>query len=416
MAALPSCDLDAVRQRYGNKGVDILEHLADDGTFILDRYGHMLASSTTVMETDAVWLPWQVVEIGVLAETHTSLAAEQRRRDLADKVEADLARPESKGRSVTFDGLLTELAESREAELQNIALEVCKLFANIAGAELRKEYESELAKLSEQCSDYAIKVQALKKTKQILQQEQERQEHQQGTAPASVAKARWQFAGRRLMTVAAAVRQKSLIAQIREHAETVRRSVSFSGRERHNTELFAEWAMTRRRDITTKFKQLTPYPLRHYIFFVNLERYQDPIGIDWETACKKYKNDYEKIIGGASRPNGDVNALLRGFHTWLLLQSEDYIRNAGEYVRAHTELAQVERRHMELEENEVEVPDASADDDKIGGIHTWCDWQQGLAARIESYATSFTSSWIRDLVTQCDGTGCVSSKELVIVI
>ena len=96
---------------------------------------------------------------------------------------------------------------------------------------------------------------------------------------------------------------------------------------------FAEWAHSERRRLTRVYKHATPQPLRHYIFVINLSRYKDPVGLDWDSACIKYNNDWPRIIRAAGRPNAGVDTLLVGFRSWLLLQRRSYVQAAWRATR-----------------------------------------------------------------------------------
>ncbi|RJX39277.1 cell wall-binding protein [Paenibacillus pinisoli] len=72
-----------------------------------------------------------------------------------------------------------------------------------------------------------------------------------------------------------------------------------------------------RRDVGVKYKDVTPGPLRDYIYAVNKERYGgDPLGPTYEFLKADGKTDAQ-IIKSSSRPNPDVNKLLSGFEEWL---------------------------------------------------------------------------------------------------
>ena len=95
-----------------------------------------------------------------------------------------------------------------------------------------------------------------------------------------------------------------------------------------------------RRDLGHQFKDLTPGPLRKYIYEVNLERYGDELGPSFEFLMKKYEKDlaagtiadrkaiFDKIIGASSRPNENVDKLLQNFGDWLKKQDPAYIEKA----------------------------------------------------------------------------------------
>jgi hypothetical protein len=83
-----------------------------------------------------------------------------------------------------------------------------------------------------------------------------------------------------------------------------------------------------RRQIGLEYKQITPEPLRDYIYEVNKGRYGDPLGPSFESLAEKYKGNYDAIIKGASSPNSDVDKLLKGFGEWLKVQPPEYIDRA----------------------------------------------------------------------------------------
>lgn len=97
-------------------------------------------------------------------------------------------------------------------------------------------------------------------------------------------------------------------------------------------EAIARKMWERRREIGVKYKNVTPEPLRDYIYEVNLERYQDPLGPSFESlvksAEKKLLDPYKMIIDSSSRPNGDVNGLLSKFEDWLGSKDSSYLDNA----------------------------------------------------------------------------------------
>lgn len=80
-----------------------------------------------------------------------------------------------------------------------------------------------------------------------------------------------------------------------------------------------------RRDLGVKYKDVTPWPLRDYIYDVNQKRYGDPLGPSFASLVNKYSGDYERIIQSAQRPNPDINKLLAGFRNWLSEQDSDYL-------------------------------------------------------------------------------------------
>lgn len=90
------------------------------------------------------------------------------------------------------------------------------------------------------------------------------------------------------------------------------------------------WA--RRREIGVKYKNVTPEPLRDYIYEVNTGRYNDPLGPSFESlvksAEKKMLDPYKTIAESSSRPNGDVNGLLSKFEEWLGTKDSTYLDEA----------------------------------------------------------------------------------------
>jgi hypothetical protein len=88
----------------------------------------------------------------------------------------------------------------------------------------------------------------------------------------------------------------------------------------------------RRREIGVKYKNLTPAPLRDYIYELNSKRYSDPLGPSFDSLVKqaqgKMQEPYEKIIDSSTRPNGDVNSLLSKFKDWLIEKDPDYLDRA----------------------------------------------------------------------------------------
>jgi len=76
----------------------------------------------------------------------------------------------------------------------------------------------------------------------------------------------------------------------------------------------AEKAFTLRRELTIKYKHITPDDLLELILKFNEKRYTqtglgDQWGLTWEGVIKKYGGDYEKIIQQASTPLGDEQQL-----------------------------------------------------------------------------------------------------------
>jgi hypothetical protein len=90
-----------------------------------------------------------------------------------------------------------------------------------------------------------------------------------------------------------------------------------------------------RRDIGEKYKNVTPAPLRDYIYDVNTTRYGDKLGPSFDSLVEKAVNAgssrseaFQKIAQSASRPNPDVNSLLGKFGDWLGAKPDNYLDNA----------------------------------------------------------------------------------------
>ena len=80
-----------------------------------------------------------------------------------------------------------------------------------------------------------------------------------------------------------------------------------------------------RRQLGVEFKDLTPGPLRDYIYELNQNRYGDPLGPTVDYLVNSGRT-YTDIIQSAARPNPDVNALLGKFGEWLQKQPDSYIQ------------------------------------------------------------------------------------------
>ena len=66
-----------------------------------------------------------------------------------------------------------------------------------------------------------------------------------------------------------------------------------------------------------QYKDMTPQPLRDYIYYVNNDRYKDPLGPTYEDFVSAGKTDLE-IIKKAFCPNTDIDKLLEGFREWMV--------------------------------------------------------------------------------------------------
>lgn len=87
----------------------------------------------------------------------------------------------------------------------------------------------------------------------------------------------------------------------------------------------AEEANQARRQLGIEYKNVTPEPLRDFVYEVNRDRYGDPLGpnVDWFVNNGR---TYTDIIQAAARPNPDVDALLGKFGDWLKQQPDSYIQ------------------------------------------------------------------------------------------
>ncbi len=112
------------------------------------------------------------------------------------------------------------------------------------------------------------------------------------------------------------------VAGLKEEAEVLKKA-GVDSKE------IAKKMWERRREIGVKYKNLTPEPLRDYIYEVNSERYKDPLGPSFESlvksAEKKMVEPYSTIIESSARPNSDVNALLSKFGEWLAKKDAAYL-------------------------------------------------------------------------------------------
>ena len=95
-----------------------------------------------------------------------------------------------------------------------------------------------------------------------------------------------------------------------------------------------------RRDLGVKYKDLTPKPLRDYIYQVNQGRYGDPLGPSFERLMAKYGGDFGRISDASTRPNPNVDGLLAKFKDWLLQQPDAYVEDAVSLFRKKPGLLQ----------------------------------------------------------------------------
>jgi len=78
----------------------------------------------------------------------------------------------------------------------------------------------------------------------------------------------------------------------------------------------AQLANQARRELGIQYKDMTPQPLRDYIYYINNQRYGDPLGPTYEYFVDKKVADLH-IIESASHPNGDIDKLLVKFKEWM---------------------------------------------------------------------------------------------------
>ena len=96
--------------------------------------------------------------------------------------------------------------------------------------------------------------------------------------------------------------------------------------------ILAEEANQARRQLGVDYKNLTPEPLRDYIYEVNLARYGDPLGPSVDSLLQAGKT-YSQIIESAARPNPDVNKLLEGFEKWLSQKPDEYVKKYEKFLK-----------------------------------------------------------------------------------
>ncbi len=83
-----------------------------------------------------------------------------------------------------------------------------------------------------------------------------------------------------------------------------------------------------RRNLGIEYKDMTPGPLRDYIYEMNITRYGDPLGPTWDYLMDTYKGDYRKIAEATTRPNKDINDFLSGFDEWINQKEVEYLLEA----------------------------------------------------------------------------------------
>lgn len=111
------------------------------------------------------------------------------------------------------------------------------------------------------------------------------------------------------------------VAAMQGEAES---AISNAGGDREKLRKAALQMWQKRRDISTRYKEVTPELLRMYIYAQNERRYGDKLGPKWEDLEKR--RSYEDIIRSSARPNPDINAFLAGFRSWLLTDGAQHVR------------------------------------------------------------------------------------------
>jgi hypothetical protein len=117
------------------------------------------------------------------------------------------------------------------------------------------------------------------------------------------------------------------VADLKRYADRIP-----AGAKEADLKVLAEEANAARRQLGVEYKNVTPEPLRDFIYDVNKARYDDPLGptVDFLRGQRK---SYHEIIESAARPNPDVDALLSKFGQWLEKQPDSvlskYQQNLG---------------------------------------------------------------------------------------
>ncbi|MCC7119599.1 MAG: hypothetical protein IT310_13825, partial [Anaerolineales bacterium] len=94
------------------------------------------------------------------------------------------------------------------------------------------------------------------------------------------------------------------------------------------TEADARVLSEARRNLGIEYKNMTPGPLRDYIYELNTIRYGDPLGPDWKYLMRKYDGNYLEIAEATAHPNKDINKFLSDFSDWLGLKDTEYLLEA----------------------------------------------------------------------------------------
>lgn len=118
--------------------------------------------------------------------------------------------------------------------------------------------------------------------------------------------------------------RKKYEAEVAALAADAERLIAEAQGDRGKLKQGAREMWQKRRDISTRYKDVTPTLLREYIYWKNEHRTgHDKLGPTWEYLEKK--KSYPEIIRGSATPNPDINAFLGGFKDWLLADGSKFI-------------------------------------------------------------------------------------------
>ena len=118
------------------------------------------------------------------------------------------------------------------------------------------------------------------------------------------------------------IEYEAKVAGLAQRAEDLKQQLGTSDQA---LEQIAKQLWQERRDLGVQYKHMTPEPLRDYIYEMNIQRYNDPLGISWADLELKYKGNYDAMIQASARPNPDINKFLSGFREWLLNTGDKYL-------------------------------------------------------------------------------------------
>ncbi len=111
--------------------------------------------------------------------------------------------------------------------------------------------------------------------------------------------------------------RKKYEAEVEALAGEAERLIAEAGGDQDKLKNSARKMWKKRREISTRYKEVTPDLLREYIYWKNERRKgYDKLGPTWEYLEKN--KTHAEIIRGSATPNADINSFLAGFRTWLL--------------------------------------------------------------------------------------------------